>query len=218
MPTAKGQDFMNNKNAFTIVELAIALVVMGLVIMMAVKGYNIVQNAKLKRELIKVENLTLGMNVFYDKYKRLPDNITGNPHEIPSPANGVFKSLISEGLATAGDFQIYNIKNEVLATWRFAYCTYHEEGTGQYSGGPGYVCIYPDSVNLDIYTDLVGGASSTAPMSIVASYELYYDDVSLCYGKGRGIAPCDQSYSRERFVQDLRYDSSSFYFIEVWSH
>lgn len=90
------------KNGFTLVELAIVLVVIGLLVGMAIKGKTLVEAAKSKADYQKVNKLTTAVNVYYTKYGRLPGLL---PDKTISPKL-FYEEVIKEGLLKAADFKI----------------------------------------------------------------------------------------------------------------
>jgi prepilin-type N-terminal cleavage/methylation domain-containing protein len=69
------REFMNNNiKAFTIVELAVVLVVIGIILAMAVKGKQLVEAAQIKADIKKIENIRTAMYIYYAKTGRYPDN------------------------------------------------------------------------------------------------------------------------------------------------
>ncbi len=66
---------------FTLVELALVLVIIGLLITGVLKGEALIQNAKVKKLVNQKESLTAAYYAFYDKYNQYPgdENMTSAP-------------------------------------------------------------------------------------------------------------------------------------------
>lgn len=62
----------NNQKGFTLVEIAIVMVIIGLLIGGVLKGQEMIQNAKVKRVVKSADELRAGVMTFYDKYGQLP--------------------------------------------------------------------------------------------------------------------------------------------------
>ncbi len=68
---------MNNKG-FTLVELAIVLVIIGIILGAVLKGQEVIDNAKAKRVLNDLKGLEALTWTFYDRYNRLPGDCPVN--------------------------------------------------------------------------------------------------------------------------------------------
>jgi prepilin-type N-terminal cleavage/methylation domain-containing protein len=73
-----------NQSGFTLVEISIVLVIIGLLIGGVLKGQAMVQNAKVKRVVKQADELRAAVMTFYDKYGVYP----GDENLVPIPPNG----------------------------------------------------------------------------------------------------------------------------------
>jgi len=64
--------FIRNQKGFTLIELAIVLVVIGLILGAVLKGQDLINNAKAKRALTDAQGLSAMAHLFVDRYGRLP--------------------------------------------------------------------------------------------------------------------------------------------------
>ncbi len=65
-------EFSKNQKGFTLVEIAIVLVIIGLLVGGVLKGQAMIQNAKVKKIVKMADELRAGLMTFYDKYGMYP--------------------------------------------------------------------------------------------------------------------------------------------------
>lgn len=63
---------IRNQKGFTLIELAIVLVVIGLILGAVLKGQDLINNAKAKRAITDAQGLSAMAHLFLDRYGRLP--------------------------------------------------------------------------------------------------------------------------------------------------
>jgi prepilin-type N-terminal cleavage/methylation domain-containing protein len=68
----------SDREGFTLVELAIVLVIIGLLIGAVLKGSQLVDNAKLKRQMFDLNGLYGNIYTYYDRYGSLPGDANGD--------------------------------------------------------------------------------------------------------------------------------------------
>ena len=85
---------LNSKDAgFSLVELAIVLVVLGLLIGGVLKGVELVESARLKSILTQVNEFRIAVSTFIDRYDALP----GDYHEASQYIKGTLKDGNNSG-------------------------------------------------------------------------------------------------------------------------
>ena len=79
-----------NQKGFTLVEIAIVLVIIGLLIGGVLKGQAMIQNAKVKRVVKSADELRAAVYTYYDKYGMFPgdENLTTSPPNDTLNGNG----------------------------------------------------------------------------------------------------------------------------------
>lgn len=74
---------LNNQNGFTLVELAIALIIIGLLIAGVLKGHELVDNARLTQSIRQVREIETAVRSFQATYIFLPGDIRNPASRLP---------------------------------------------------------------------------------------------------------------------------------------
>jgi prepilin-type N-terminal cleavage/methylation domain-containing protein len=93
------------KKGFSMVELAIVLVVIGIIMGMALKGGEIVESAKVRREARKLERFEIAVAVAVQRLG--PKGTVGELETVPSFTYLSEDIFIDNGLLAANDYQTY---------------------------------------------------------------------------------------------------------------
>lgn len=174
------------KKGFTLVELAIVLVVIGLLMGMAFKGKSLVDAARIKADVNKVEKLGTAINVYYSKYDTLPglSSVSGGGTTYAAKSSGaIYQTLIDEGLVKDSDF-----KSASGATyWTFIGCN-HDAAKWAATGiaETANLCIYRSSnepKNQKTAETAIKNASISG--ETICQLETLLDDKNLETGDGR---------------------------------
>lgn len=100
----------NNQAGFSLVELAIVLIIMGLLIAGILKGRDLIESARLKRVISQLNELRLATSSFLDKYDALPGDFQKASSLIkPNLRNGNGNGIV-EGAGLA-------VGSEAFAFW-----------------------------------------------------------------------------------------------------
>lgn len=92
----------SHQSGFTLVELAIVLVIIGLILAAVLKGQEMIQNAKTKNVINDLRGVSTAYYAYQDRYKAIPgDDNAANMH-FASGVNGNGDGFIS-GLYAASD-------------------------------------------------------------------------------------------------------------------
>jgi prepilin-type N-terminal cleavage/methylation domain-containing protein len=214
-----------NKKAFSLVELAMVLVIIGVLIVMGVKTYSMVTSARVKQQLLSIDTIGNALNTYYSMYGILPgDNLSAPNGIITTSTPNSVELLIQAGLVEATDFFIKDSRQDVIGSWRFVRCVTRPGGgytvlnsTGITAANPrGNVCLSGDN-SSDVYANTFTGAPYL-PESLMAGYELYYDNLDLDNGTGRQIGGTIALInSRKEFMSRLSsLTPFENYFVKVW--
>lgn len=93
---------------FTLVELAVVLIIIGLLVGGVLKGQELIESARMKSTLSQIDDIRLAVQAFQDKYGAYPGDIT-NPNNVlpdctatPCSTAGNGNSRIDNGTSTLG--------------------------------------------------------------------------------------------------------------------
>jgi len=99
---------------FTLVELAIVLVIIGIIIGAVLKGQEMIFNAKVKRTISLIKELMAAVNAYYDRYGYLPGDDPTASSRWPNATDGNGDGIICNPLwynCTGGPEYMYAIRH-----------------------------------------------------------------------------------------------------------
>jgi prepilin-type N-terminal cleavage/methylation domain-containing protein len=101
---------INKYSAFSLIELSIVLIIMGLLVAGITGGASLIKNAKIKSLIDETYSIRTAYNIFYSKYGRVPGNKAGDPNTMAQIGDGnsiTARELIDDGLVNnvPGDYQ-----------------------------------------------------------------------------------------------------------------
>ncbi|MBS1154220.1 MAG: hypothetical protein H6R07_144 [Proteobacteria bacterium] len=92
----------NRQHGFTLVELAIVLVVIGLITGMAFKGRDLIDGAKIKNAQAQYNKVATAFNVYHEKYGSFPgDGWSAAPGTAVTGSTGTRNGLLDSAIETA---------------------------------------------------------------------------------------------------------------------
>ncbi|ADY74072.1 N-methylation domain-containing protein [Desulfurobacterium thermolithotrophum DSM 11699] len=119
---------MKERKGFTLVELAIVLVIIGLLLGAVLKGQELIQNAKYKKLINDLQGLSAAVYTYYDRYKALP----GDDPKAGDKWGSTYSNIINgdgNGLISGSPTSTTNT-DESVQIWR------HLRAAGIISGNP----------------------------------------------------------------------------------
>ncbi len=107
---------MNKQKGFTLVEIAIVMVIIGLLLGGVLKGQEVITNAKLKRAVNDFNGVTAAIYSYQDRYQAIPgDDSAAVTHLLITPGNPGYNG--SGNGAIGGAFNSGGTTNESRLFW-----------------------------------------------------------------------------------------------------
>ena len=130
---------IRHRRGFTLVEIAIVLVIIGLLLGGVLKGQGLIDSAKVKNIIQQSNSLTAAVNAYQDKFRALPgDDPLATSHVPGDTGNGNGDGQMSE----------YHLAPQHLALGGFI--------TGSYNGSTDFMTSAQGGA-VYLYNDVVGG-------------------------------------------------------------
>jgi prepilin-type N-terminal cleavage/methylation domain-containing protein len=141
------------QRGFTLIEMAIVLVVIGLILGMVYKGRQLVASAKVKNAQAGYNKVIAGLNTFYDRYGFFPGDgcgsyTSGDPMSCNSTKNGIVNTDAADDEAAFFDLMtsteiltIADTKSSLGSEWNA-------------TGDSNATWIYVDGADLRLVCDL----------------------------------------------------------------
>lgn len=181
------------KKGFTVVELAASIIIIGIILLMAIKGYQLFNTARYKTEASKILKFERAMKDFEVATGYPVSKVTNYAIGTQLKTKDVF---IDRGLLTNAD--ISNKANENDSVWTFHKCTLDSN-------------IWKDNDNGNeicavTYTENNEYASTQG--ILVCFIEALMDDKSIETGEGRLFKDTQSTNTIDQYEQCLTIDKS----------
>jgi prepilin-type N-terminal cleavage/methylation domain-containing protein len=194
------------QQGFTLVEMAIVLVIIGLIVGGILKGQEIVNNGRVKTQVAQVDAVKAAVNTFVDRFNFFPGDFSGAESVFGTDAtfNGNGDGVIGAGIANAQDtptadtgatipkemelvwvqMQAANLISSVPSTATYAQNSQYYEGKlptaflwfGDWQWGVGAASVTNKMVMLEGSKKASTVPSPGARMSDALSIDTKYDD------------------------------------------
>jgi prepilin-type N-terminal cleavage/methylation domain-containing protein len=100
---------LKNQKGFTLIEIAIVLVIIGLLIGGVLKGQSMIQNAKVKRLVSDMQGIQAAMNAFQDRYQMWPGDENSTTIPPGDGTNGNRDGYITAAENAIGDLRLADL-------------------------------------------------------------------------------------------------------------
>jgi prepilin-type N-terminal cleavage/methylation domain-containing protein len=163
---------LQSQKGFTLVEIAIVLVIIGLLLGGVLKGQQLIANAKIKSLVNHAQGLAAAVYAYQDRYKALPGDDPRATTNLPGASGGCLAANLVNG---GGNGQI----GEYFAAAEHLACA----GliTGTYNGTSDYI-LSPYGTNVIIYYETMQGKTGNdiryynLPADVAQALDTMLDD------------------------------------------
>jgi prepilin-type N-terminal cleavage/methylation domain-containing protein len=185
---------MNDNKGFTLVEIAVVLVIIGVLLTGILRGGSIIRTVQVNDAITIVEDIRSASVIFKDRYHYLPGDWRYTANEIPSVTaggNGDGAISVAESanvFGGGGQNHLFNaglIKSPTVSTW-FGGVTVAVLSTATSGVNAAFTTApnaLPNIINVIQFTSL--------PCEVAMEMDTKMDDGSLATGNGRAsVANC----------------------------
>ena len=190
---------LNNDKGFTLVEIAIVLVIIGLLLGGVLKGQQLIANSKIKSLVNHANGLSAAIYAYQDRYKALPGDDPRATTNLPGGSGGCVVGNLANGNGN-GLIAEYWAAAEHLGCAGLI--------TGTYNGTSDYI-LSPYGTNVIIYNETIQGKTGNdiryynLPADVAQAFDAALDDGVYNTGVVRASAA---------YTPDTVIPSTAFYY------
>lgn len=154
---------MKNNKGFTLVELAIVLIIIGIVLTAVLKGQELIENAKVKRAITDMNTIFVAYNGYIDRYQKKPGDDGGTAVTVLTARGGSWTAVTAFGnadgtlAALAADTFANSASTETAAFWQ------HVKAAGFMTGA--ITAVGPAALPVNGSNGLVGVFNNTTALT-----------------------------------------------------
>ncbi len=161
---------------FTLVELAIVLVIIGILLLIILKGASLIENARIKRLGTLMKEITASFYTYYDRYSnRFPGDDNTVPTRWPGSVNGDADGLIE------GNF-VFNCSGSEAINQESCNAWSHLRLAGIITGSGRINPVHPYGGSVSVAYGTVNGVSvnwiafNNIPRDVARTIDIQNDD------------------------------------------
>lgn len=166
-----------DRKGFSLIELAVVLVLIGILISVGMKGRELIENARVKGEIEKIQKIRSAVSAYFEKYTNLPGDINYNGIIDSAETQGAVAALEDEGLVSKKDFKTV-IGN---GYYMFHQCGADFSGGGRLINSGTNTCMRP-VVDPGLDIDIPDNTTDTGSPQLWCILEVSIDDKTVLSG------------------------------------
>lgn len=169
------------KSGFTLVEIAIVLVVIGILMGIVYKGSDLMDSSRRKDDLNKVMKIKSAMVMYHTKF----NTVAGDRGGTTITNDNIYSDLLREGLLSPKDFEL----SRTNKYYHFVGCDgggLHGWGVNTMEKGRnGFICLFINEAPTASNTDSKSTLNKDLSYKDICFFESAIDDKNVSQGEGR---------------------------------